>query len=253
MQNLSKREMIEKKTENGDNSSLQIFLAGHLFDPHCNLCDIPKDIIRVINSITTYRFIYEYSFDQKGVLSCLRNLAGTTIDKMNIIGLAKSNTEINIPCTTVYVENFMKKKPGIPSIEILGKPVIGTFISYGGVLQNNDFETFLFIDLQKFKLCVTHMTFCCNLEDSDEDVKEMNIYGSNDEKSWKLLFGKPDKRRDKSLDIKGMKLRNWDYQNLRNLNEYYRYFKVAPAASSHFIFIIAKMAISGIELYGHLI
>jgi hypothetical protein len=250
---LPQSEMVEKKSDSSINSSLQIFLAGHLFDPHWNLSDIPKDIIQVISNITTYRFIYEYSFDQKGVLSCLRNLAGTTIDKMNIIGLAKSNTVISTPCTTVYVEDFMKKKPGIPSIEILGKPVIGTFISYGGVLQNNDYETFLFIDLQKFKLCVTHMTYCCNLEVSDMDVKEMNIYGSNDEKSWKLLFGQPGKRRDKSLDIKVMKLRNWDYPNSKNLNDYYRFFKITPSNSNHFGYVISKMAISGIELYGHLI
>jgi hypothetical protein len=242
--------------------SCLIFITGHRYDPNCSVCSFPAEIIRVICQKTSIHFKYEYPFDQKGVLSCLRRslkLNQEGIDQ-NIISFERESRYYNflnfIPdfkltyfnAISLVEENVSRDKVG----QILGNCVRGTFISSVAYLRNyfgiQNVEAYLYIDLQRFRLNVNNMTLsCCKMNELSSLL--FGLFGSNDKISWDSFLKKKDRYKVKVLTCGNPPLYFvLNFSEIKS-NEYYRYFKVLSSANGD----RSTTVISGIELYGHLI
>jgi hypothetical protein len=61
------------QTRNDFRLCFQLFIAGHLFDQNCNLNLLVKDIVRVIFKMAGTSYYFSSPFDQKGVLTWIKN------------------------------------------------------------------------------------------------------------------------------------------------------------------------------------
>jgi hypothetical protein len=225
--------------------SFQVFIAGYSFDlSNVSYQDFPQDLIYAICTRTYLQFIYDFNFDQKGVLFYLANefsMQSKMMNKEMIIPLLKD-------FSYYYISRYENEKVNQKDcIRILGKVVSGTYHS------NYYFEDkkIPYIDLQQFYLCVSHITIAHNHESLISPLPVL-FFGSNDLKEWKRITieNEVSKIIDDS-DIDAVKVaRTWRLQS----RDYFRYFKlpnrIRSMNSDQFYY---STSLSGIEMYGNLI
>jgi hypothetical protein len=219
-----------KESTSNINTNLQLLIAGHSFDSKCN-CSfeyIPKDIIQVICTSTIMHFIYEYDFDQNGVLSWLRNtsLCSTLINMENLFRWPEG---CNFLSSTGVIQHACALIQG----DIIGKNVPGTY--YSDLSDKLQF----YIDLDHFKICLAHITLVSGYHRAFWWViQEPVFYGSNDQVDWKIITQKKPQLSNISAT---RDIRTWHFESSK---EWYRYIGVQ---SPHF-----QVQLSGIEIYGYL-
>jgi hypothetical protein len=225
-------------------SSFQLFIAGYLFDfDNVSYQEFPQDLIYAICTRTCMQFNYESNFDKNGALWWFANdLSSCTINKELMIPLLKD-------FSYYYISRYENEKvKQSDTLKILGKSVEGTYHS------NYYFEdkNIPYIDLQQFKLCISHITIAHSNESFLSPPIPAVFYGSNDLIEWKtIVVEKEDYRIMEQVDIEALKIvRTWKLQT----KCYFRYFKlpnrIKSSSSNQFYY---KTSLSGIELYGNLI
>jgi hypothetical protein len=218
-------------------SNNQLFLAGYLFDGNSSFGDLPRDLIYVISTITVMQFIYESDFDEKGVLSWIRDDKTTTIDKYNLW--------CNLEKLQHTASNLNKQQCLLQSLGNFG--AVGYFYSY--YFQND--QEHPYIDLQQFKLLLSHITFSFNYPRSSNPLSEaVEFWGSNDLISWQMIesnqIAKLSGRENEKSFIK-----TWNLST----KHYFRYFKftICDRTKPQCQRAIYSPVFSGIEMYGMLI
>lgn len=260
----------------------ELFLGSYLFDSNCyhRSADLPLDVIQVICTIlpnVLRRFSFTGPFDQMGVLSWLREKSykvefpHTNIIPHRIIDLMtkEDHPELipgrNDDTDWTYFYSTTAKSFHIKqerSIEILGQQLnAGSF-----VCSNAPNYKYFIIDLQKFKLFLTHMTISCFEFSPRITLKSIEFYGSNDRKTWNLL---PFDSFEPSMDVIVDRelARTWSFHVQELISrakshegdnspgychpDYYRYYKIQKGpVDSKFPSLQDVMIISGLELYG---
>jgi hypothetical protein len=208
--------------------------------------------------MATFRFVFESPFDQKGVLSWLRDthLGSEVIDKDNIFTFAWATShfplnvkavnlnEENSFCTQFYPDNYSYESPSLNenrSLSVLGREVNGTFTSYFAVCNDKHFSL---VDFQRFKFSITHLTLSCVIDNTY--LSDVQLYGSQDKQIWKLIqldqkyVIKPDR-------VSGFKDNTMTWQV--KSDEFYQYFKIQSKTGRYQY--LSYM--SGIEMYGDMI
>jgi hypothetical protein len=231
---------ITATTANGNTFSLfELFISGFLFDKDCNYSEIPKDIIYVIATSTHMKFNYEYDFDQKGVLSFLRNVDLKFIDRKNII--INFRHEIYSYHRTTSFASAVNRGD---TISLLGNSINYYLLSVGD----------LYIDLQQFRLRISQLTFILNRYGAGLSFMcRVGFQGSNDLILWEPIdkFEEERKENNNKVEIVSYyKSKTWNFQNKTN-SKFFRYFKI-PSSKS-FEHELYATRLSGIEMYGNLI
>jgi hypothetical protein len=236
----------------------ELFIAGQLYDSKSSLKELPKDIIYLICTVATFRFVFESPFDQKGVLSWLRDapIGIETIDKENIFTFAwaTSHYPLNVKAvnlneeksdgTQFYPDNYSYESPSFNenrSLSVLGKEVNGTFTSYFAVCNDKHFSL---VDFQRFSLCITHFTLSCIIDNTY--LSDVQLYGSQDKQTW-VIIQLDRKNVVKPVRVVGFKDNALTWQV--NSDKFYRYFKIQSKTGRYQY--LSYM--SGIEMYGDFI
>jgi hypothetical protein len=224
-------------------SSFALFLAGYLLDSNSSYRELCQDVMKVICTSLILEFdVYESPFDQKGVLSWLRESPGGIVDKENII--------ICPDDCSVFVEYHLSKssfsdKPA-RLLEILGQK--SSKVDYcvykptdrNGTYRYNWFpEIPLIIDLQNYQLRPNFITMSANSICYYRSLSNLKIQGSQDKMLWHLI------------DIQSVGDEIGDgvkKYKLRSAN-FFRYFQISYKNRLQDAYI----HLSGIEMYGYLI
>jgi hypothetical protein len=232
-------EQASTTTTSNRMSQFELFLAGFMFDESCNFCDLPKDVLYVICTSTHLRFTFEYDFDQKGVLSWLRTGAFTSLDKARII-----------------------LRPGrehVPSLNALGNE---SRYMYTRTLPNK--EIWSYIDLQCFKLRISHFSFCIDqnlfysLFAFYQSI-DVNFQGSNDLVTWERIYHirEEDNNEEESENLSKYMSSNcasektWRFRT--SGAHFFRYVKIPFLIDRHYLPPRYATIFSGLEVYGDLI
>jgi hypothetical protein len=214
--------------DSNGNSNAELFYAAYMFDRDCNHGILHHDIVQVLCTITRLLFRYRSDFDQNGVLSWFRD---SPIPRRLI------NVERVILFKVIrYCPSFSDEGEKINSElhEILGRAVPGIFYS----IQSDTDNACPVIDLQQFKLFLTHITMIQHSRNLYE------FYGSNDRNLWKRIYEED----SSSNEARNDKARTWELQS----SDYFRFFKL----SMYFCQEGKKRyrsSLAGLELYGYLI
>jgi hypothetical protein len=219
--------------------SFYLFLAGHFYDPDNSYRELPKDIIYVISSFARMEFVYKSDFDQQGVFFWLSTTTSQRINKEKIINLGPNDT---IMATWVNNEGkCLRIAHPKDSLCILGKRLNET------QLLSHKSQNCFIIDLQKFRLRVKRITFCCSYtprrHDSWDIRFQLRIFGSHNLTSWKEIDPEP-----QTLDKELLNQEKTLTLSFPKCDYYYRYFKLRYSTQSVYYF-----GSSGLEMYGSLI
>lgn len=220
------------------NQKIPLFVAGFLFDSESIHGNLPKEILKSICTMIPVRFSFIDHFDQKGVLSWLRNIKSDLIDRENVICFNNS-----FQCDTLSLKTFKWSssvaKQSV-SVEILGQEMIAPLLYF------YEDDEMLVIDLQRFELKVTDITISSqNLQNSDHFLSYLDVktefQGSNDRVVWESIPTKQSVTKDFKM-VQTYELKT---------NNYYRFFKI----NDHYCKgsrKSRKSIFSGIEMYGYI-
>jgi hypothetical protein len=234
------------------------FIAGFLYDSKVTYRELPRDLICVISTIATsisiFNFTFVSEFDQRGVLSFLRS--NLEIQRK----LRKKKTFFLSDVISLYYYNEFHCLNDLnqqiefeDSTQMLGKEIEGTLIC--SRCSSRSFR----IDLQHFRLCVTHITISVNHE-LVEKTSPLNdalpfsfkgcVFGGfvGEWKDIKVIGVTI--RTEEKRDVNGKQYRRvartWKFKS----NVYFRYFRLPCYIIRKNVF---QCAFSGVELYGKLI
>lgn len=216
------------------NRHIPFFVAAYLSDPNSTIAALPKEIIQMICTRIPIRFTYKDPFDQKGVLSWLRNVQSGLIDKENIICFSESFQYDTLSLKTFKWSTQPAKQK--VSLEILGQEMIAPLLSY-----YNDDEIVV-IDLQRIKLKPTCITISSQrMQNSDHFMshldRKLELFGSNDRISWEPIL------------IDDIICKDYKVVQTYHLisSRYFRFFKISHHNNEK---RMSKSILSGLEMYG---
>lgn len=231
-----------------------LFYCAFLFDKQVSSRVFPKEIVQIICS-HFLSFEFESPFDQKGVLSWLRNYLSSPA-RENIIDFDCDETITGSTFTRTYFLTPKMSHYDIPqsrSVEILGQESLdGTFCS-----SYDKKKRHFIVNLQNFRLKMTHITMSVlyRPEDYLESTNEKGpiFYGTNKHPSmneWEIIENdvEPfDRRKVYSCSLQV----TWKCTT----NEYYRYFKITQSndlamRNEKDYSPPIQILLSGLEMYG---
>lgn len=241
-----KQTLSETRENTKELNNLQLFIAGFLFDPNCTYRYLVQDVINIICNATTVQnnFSYIHAFDQRGVLSWIRNSfqSKTVINREKVIEFQRY---------TVYSyylrnqEKFIYHIDRSRSVEILGQKLETG--SFKPPLEHGD--RYYVIDLQNYELQLTHVTICLNYG----YASGLRLYGSKE----RIIRNKYQTNTSRFVGLDYLELNLIESSSEKggssithtfsiiNLSEFYRYIIIDSTRDF-------RIPLSGLEMYGHI-